>query len=174
MILVGSFQLRIFYDFQDILCPTCNYAPCTGRSHNNYTTKSICRVFGWVGREALVFPPSQPEKCAREQNSRDTELGRAPSIPKLGREGRHLPAALTATSETPSVQLQEYPAWSCCQGTPQESQIPWRIPDGNHSCPCSGSHSLPGKGLYPKSSCSSMTCTQRFWSPHSPSGIFPD
>lgn len=76
-------------------------APCTGRSGNNYHTKSICRVPGWVGREALLFPPCQPG------NSWDTELGRAPSIPKLGREGRDLPAALTARNT--SVQLQEHP-----------------------------------------------------------------
>lgn len=111
---------------------------------------------GWGGKLWYSHHASQEYLPG---NSWDTVLGRAAAPQSwAGREGTFLQHC---QPKTPRVQLQEHPALLCCQGTPQESQVP----AGNHSWPCSGSHSLAGKWLYPKSPCSSMSCTWRFWSP---------
>lgn len=161
MILVGSFQLRIFHDFQDILCHTCIRLPAQEDQIIITTPKAFVGLLaGWGGK---LWYSHQARQENLPGNSWDTELGdnRASQI-WTGREGTFLQHS---QPETPSGQLQEHPALPCCQGTPQQSQIPWRVPAGNHSCPCSGSHSLARNWLYPKSPCS-MTCTWRFWSPY--------
>lgn len=148
MILVGSFQLTIFQGFQDILCPTCWRLPAQEDQVIITTPKAFLGFLaGWGGKLWCSHLASQGTAGTQS-------WGELPAPQSwAGREGTH---------------SQKPPEFSSrnIQGTPEQSQIPWRrVPTGNHSCPCSGRHCLAGKWLFPKSPCSSMTCTWRFWSP---------
>lgn len=138
---------------QDILCPTCLRLPAQEDQAIITTPKAFVGFLaGWGGK-----------LCCSHQASQGTagtqSWGELPASQSwAGREGTFLQHSQPETPQFSSRNI---------QGTPEQSQISWRrVPAGNHSCPCSGSHSLAGKWLFPKSPCSSTTCTWRFWSPH--------
>lgn len=126
--LLGYFQLKIFYYFQDILCHTCIRLPAHGDQIIITTPKAFVGFLaGWGGK---------------------------------------LPAALTATSGTPSIQLQNIQPCPAARGLHRSLRFPWRIPAGPTPVPVLGITAWLERGWTQNPPAHPAHGGFEFWSPH--------